>query len=136
MAILNSSADPLLEDQHDTTEQLSSDTEAQIQLAPAPVPAVHNSSQESDHNTLLPIPSITSPPSHGGSSVFSNAPPQPPPTQNVPLPPPQNANPSPESEIAKIYSLLNELLEQLSINRQASIQLHSLATGVKVCVLK
>ena len=46
-------------------------------------------------------------------------------------PSPQNANP--DAEVAKIWGALSELLEQLSSNRQASIQLHSLAAGVKVC---
>lgn len=47
--------------------------------------------------------------------------------------PPQNQNA--ETDVNKIYAMLNELLEQLSANRQASIQLHSLAAGVKVCVI-
>ena len=46
---------------------------------------------------------------------------------------PSTHNSNPETGVAKIYGMLNELLEQLSANRQASIQLHTLAAGVKVC---
>lgn len=140
MAIVDASADPPPEDQQQTDEQPEhepepeppSDTETQIQLAPAPVPAPQDSAAEIDQQTIMPIPSISSSTLHGPPPVFSSAPPQPPPMQNMPPLPPQNNSPSPDAEMAKIYNLLNDLLEQLSVNRQASIQLHSLVAGVKV----
>lgn len=57
------------------------------------------------------------------------------PMQNPPPPPQQQPSPqsaNPDTEVAKIWGVLSELLEQLAANRQASIQLHSLAAGVKV----
>ena len=132
MAIVHSSAEHTQEpsEQQQPTEP-PSEEQNQIQLAPAP--PMQSPSPSHTPNTF--IPSIASSNVHGGPQpVFSNPPPQPPPMQSVPLPPSQNPNPnqSPETEISKIHHVLNELLEQLSANRQASIRLHSLAAGVKV----
>ena len=63
---------------------------------------------------------------------FANQPPHPQHHMQPPPGDPSPQGPNPEAEVARIYGLLNELLEQLNANRQASIQLHSLAAGVKV----
>lgn len=64
-------------------------------------------------------------------SDFANQPPHPQHHMQQPPGEPSPQGPNPEAEVTRIYGLLNELLEQLNANRQASIQLHSLAAGVK-----
>ncbi|EKM51719.1 uncharacterized protein PHACADRAFT_31538 [Phanerochaete carnosa HHB-10118-sp] len=91
-----------------------------------PVPSISNTAQShaappSGFAHSFPVQNLTS------MQPTQNPPPPPPPTQQQPSP----QNPNPEAEVAKIWGVLNELLEQLSANRQASIQLHSLAAGVK-----
>lgn len=129
---LSSPTDPTPEEPSQTS-QFSSQPPSRMQPTPPP----------SATNTFVPVPSISNTAqSHAASPTGGFAHsfpvqhltgmqqtqnPPPPPTQQQPSP----QTPNPEAEVAKIWGALNELLEQLSVNRQASIQLHSLAAGVK-----